>query len=156
MISGKHLATKIDGKITQPKRPGSEPQASILFQLEETGERITWFGSLSEAAAKYTAKALAVCGVEVLNGDFVRIEGPGPKVELDIQEEANDKGEMRMRVKWVNSIGGSLELSKPADPGVRAQYASKMAGHIAKAKAELGPSTTLAPNGNAGKSDIPF
>lgn len=109
--AGTYLATVASHKITETK--AGNPQVEITFEVE-TGalpQKITYFGSFSEKAQPYTIKNLLTCG---LTGD--KVWGPleiGKKVALVIDDEADDKGKVRTKVKYINSLTSTRpELSQ--------------------------------------------
>jgi hypothetical protein len=83
-------------------------QVAVTFEVYDDeiahGERITWYGYFTEAAAKRTLEALRTCGWE--GDDVTELVGIDKhEVELDVVHE-NYNGELRPRVRWVNRPGG--------------------------------------------------
>lgn len=91
------------------------PQVMVDFLFLEgpnEGRRIKWWGSLTDKAMEITCRALENCGWDLQ--DFEKMNGFGSRdVELDVQEEADQNGEMRPRVKWVNRPSTGLGAGKP-------------------------------------------
>jgi hypothetical protein len=82
------------------------PQSTITFSVVSDGRphTITWFGSFKEGKAReITIKSLITCGLKGNNpaGD-VEI---GKEVSLVIDNEVDENGKSRTKVKWINPLG---------------------------------------------------
>lgn len=106
---GRHLVQVASHVLGRSGTKGT-PHVAVLFE-DANGDRITWYGYLTDAALEGTMKALGVLGwdpmkfdgrVDSLNGtDLLR----GQEAEIVVEmEEWN--GEPRPKVKWVNEPGG--------------------------------------------------
>jgi len=90
------------------------PQAELLFEFEAEGEirELMWFGSFKERARPHTIKALLYCGFQ--GSDLTALaDGPargalevGKEVSITIAKELDDKGTPRIRISWINPVGG--------------------------------------------------
>lgn len=100
---GTYKATVISHAIAETSK--GDPQATITFSFEAEGrpQNITWYGSFSEKATPHTVKALLVCGLQGSNP-----AGPleiGKEVNIVVENETDDKGKERSKVRWVNALG---------------------------------------------------
>jgi hypothetical protein len=86
------------------------PHIAVLFE-DVNGDRITWYGYLSDAAMERTITSLRVLGWDPLKDDgrIDRLNGTetlvGAEAEVVVEAETYN-GESRMKVKWVNEPGG--------------------------------------------------
>lgn len=91
----------------------NEPQVVVNFRVNETTTKtkdMIWFGTLKEGRGKeITIDALIAMGFTDNNLDRVA-GGEGlnkeKEVQVTIEAEADDKGKMVSRIKWVNAVGG--------------------------------------------------
>ena len=95
------------------------PHVAVLFE-DAGGDRITWYGYLSDAALERTIKSLQALGwdlvanngmVDSLNGTDLLV---GRDAEVVVDTEVYN-GEVRHKVKWVNEPGGGLVEAMPQD-----------------------------------------
>lgn len=108
---GTYEATVVNHAITTTQK--GDPQAQVQFSLEDSGrpQMITWYGSFSDKAAPYTIKALIACGLEGNNP-----AGPlklGQKVSIVIENEIDEGGKERTKVRWVNPLGAVRNVMAP-------------------------------------------
>jgi hypothetical protein len=113
---------------------GSE-QVAVEFELLDVegnaGPHIVWYGYFTEKTVKTTIKALRTCG---WTGDLLTdLSGIDTnEVSLVIEEESDQNGRMRPRVRWVNAPGGAgLSLKAPLDGEKARAFAAKMRSRIA-------------------------
>jgi hypothetical protein len=112
-------------------------QVAVSFLLiggDHDGDRLTWYGSFSDAAVERTLDSLTYAG---WNGsDFVNLPGLGStEVELDVAEEKYN-GKVNTKVNWVNRIG--VALKNQMDQGQKTAFANKMKGRIAAHQQKAG------------------
>jgi hypothetical protein len=95
------------------------PHVAVLFE-DVQGDRITWYGYLSDAAIERTIKSLQLLGwdavasngmVDTLNGTGLLV---GNEAEIVVDTEVYN-GEVRHKVKWVNEPGGGMVEAMPQD-----------------------------------------
>lgn len=130
ITAGTHKATKIGGDIGHTSK--GLPQVAILFRLLESGDTITWYGYFTEKTEARTLETLAKLGVA---SDFANIGEPSSvECSVVIEEEADLKGELQMRAKWVN-FGDGVAMAKRMQDAERLAFAAKMAGKMEKARA---------------------
>lgn len=99
----------------------------VSLDLETTGpdgdegKHITAYLYLSERAIERTIKVLE--DVFAFDGEFEDLEKQvnGKPCSITVEEEEDDKGEMRMKVAWVNSP----RRSKPVEDGFLAKLTRK-------------------------------
>lgn len=122
--AGKYVAKAVHAELGHAKT-GSE-MIAVLFEITEgeyTGQRITWWGYFSEKTAKRTVESLKYTG---WRGDWESWDGLGTKrVELDVQEEADGQGGVRLRVQWVNPVS-IIKKDSAMSPTQRVAFAGKM------------------------------
>lgn len=139
ITAGHHKAVKVGGDAGETK--SGAPQVAIAFRLVDTGEVITWYGYFTEKTEAMTVKTLALVGVKP---DGSNLQDPNDtEVTLVIEEEQNDKGEMVMKVRWVNG-GDGVAMQNRMDAGKRAALFNRIGGAILKAQAGA-PTTSNAP-----------
>lgn len=128
ITAGKHVAKAIHAELGHAKT-GSE-MIAVLFEITEgeyTGQRITWWGYFTEKTAKRTVESLKYTG---WRGDWESWDGLGTRrVELDVQEEADGQGGVRMRVQWVNPVSIIKKENAMSAPQ-RVAFAGKMRGLV--------------------------
>lgn len=103
-------------------------QVAIDFELSDGKEHITWYGSLSEAAFDRTIESLRYCGWE--GDDLSNLAGLDKnEVSLDIGWD-DYGGQNRLKVNWVNRVGGVAMKDQLAGDELRA-FAAQMKSRIA-------------------------
>jgi len=150
-------------------------QCAVTFEVTEgecAGETIGWFGSFTEKAAKYSIQALRALGWKGNDLAAIVAEDLVDEVDLVVQEEQDQQGEPRLRVRYINRPGtGAAMLKTPMTATQRAAFAARMRGQCMaekpvaagqqKPKAQAAPRATS--NRDAagiqeasGMDDIPF
>jgi hypothetical protein len=134
-------------------------QVAITFALTQSNQRITWYGYFTEKAFEYTMRALETCGFRGSDlSDLSGIDGSFD-VDLVIEHEADDKGNPRAKVRWVNEPGRGA-LAKPLEQGQAAEFASRMKAKILALKAQRPAAAQTkrapAPAEVGADEDIPF
>lgn len=127
------------------------PHVAVLLE-NAAGDRITWYGYLTDAALEYTLKTLGVMGwdpvahdgqISSLNETDLLV---GAEVEVVVETEEWN-GEHRAKVKWINQPGGGLGLGMEADDAksLAAKLRKKiLAAPRPKVNAQAGPSRPAA------------
>lgn len=149
LVPGKFLA-RARGAQLGVAGTGTE-QIAVEFEVTEEGdyrgERITWFGFFSDKTYERTLEALRHCGWQ---GDDLRdLTGIDQnEVELDCSNETDPKGNVRLRVQWVNKPGG-MRLKQPMTDAQSADFAERMKAkviaHRQAAPAEAAPAGKATP-----------
>jgi hypothetical protein len=102
---GRYKASIVKHAITETK--SGDPQAVVTFDFDADGnqQQMTWYGSFKEGKAReITIRALLVCGLKGNNP-----AGPleiGREVMLTIESEKDQNGKERLRIRWINPLGG--------------------------------------------------
>jgi hypothetical protein len=125
-------------------------QVAIQFRTKN-GYHITWYGYFTEKTAKTTIASLRTCGWTGNDiADLSSIETKPQDVELIIEQEDDQQGNPRARVRWVNRIGGGVALARPMNAGQLAAFADRMRGKVI-AEAQANPQS-VQPTGGSGPS----
>jgi len=114
---------------------GTEQVAVEIAILEEgfEAQHMTWYGSFSEKALKFTLKALRTLGWE--GDDLSQLEGiDRNEVYIKVEHEEDQEGNLRARVQWINSSAGGLQLKTRMDEGAAKAFAERMKGHVLATK----------------------
>lgn len=113
---------------------------------EVDNRMITWWGSFSDKAKPHTLKALLTLGWD--GQDLAELTGVQQhEVELVVQHEADQRGQMRHRVRFINAIGsGGATVRNPMSDEQKRAFAAKMRGEVlALQQAAAAPQPTAAP-----------
>lgn len=114
-------------------------QIAVLFEYVENGEtkRINWYGYFSDKAVEYANEALEAMGWNPAehSWDYFLLNEKDPEknplvgkraqLVLDDEEDLNT-GEMRKKVKFVNSLGGGLGLKERMDENSARAFSARM------------------------------
>jgi hypothetical protein len=166
---GTHRAHAIDCALGMTKT-GKE-QVGVCFEVEESGERITWFGYFTDGTFDRTIESLRYIG---WNGtDLMELRqglpaGCDKVVEIVVDDETDQNGEPRRKVRWVNG-GGGVAVREVLDEAQARSFAARMKSRVAalsaakggasqaKAARPLVPAgTTSAAGEQITDADIPF
>lgn len=164
--TGKHLAKIVDCGIKKSKAGNN--MAFLAFELSETGQRITWNGSLKEGKAQeITLKTLLSCG---FNGDWEAFASapamnfifanPDKEFELVVVEE-EWSGKVFPKIQYINDPdnpyqGASSKVEKAEAVEIVKSMNLKAATIRMKQEMQAGapkPQTKKAANDS---DDIPF
>lgn len=141
------------------------PHIAVLFE-DAAGDRITWYGYLSDAAMERTLHSLQVLGWNPLQDDgrIDRLNGTealvGAEAEIVVESEVYN-GEARMKVKWVNEVGGG-GLGEGMAPDDANAFAASIRAKILSApkpkpNGQPGPAKTAPASAASGPDDdLPF
>lgn len=106
IAEGRHPARAVDLQFGQAET-GTE-QVVVTFEIVEgahSRELITWFGALTDKAAEFTLKSLAVMGwPKGKSLDQLGVEDIDSLVHLVVEHDSY-QGKTRPRVKWINRPG---------------------------------------------------
>lgn len=128
MISeGRHPARATD--LQFGKTETGKDQIAITFEIvegPERGELITYFGYLTEDAAKHAFKALAVCGApKGKKLEELAVDDLPSLVSLVVENETY-KGKTSAKVQWVNRPGqGGFKLKHTVEGAELRQLSTK-------------------------------
>lgn len=146
------------------------PHVAVLFE-DVNGDRITWYGYLTDAAMESTLKALSAIGwdpmkfdgrIDSLNGTDL-LKGVEAEIVVEMEEY---QGKPRPKVRWVNEPGGGgLGDGMSADEATSfaAQLRAKVLGASKpRPNGAPGPARSAPPKAKAGSvagdldDDLPF
>ena len=101
--AGKYKATLAEHHVGETSK--GDPQVVATFNVVHGGlkEQISWFGFFTEKTQSTTIKSLITLGLQGNNP-----AGPltiGKEVELVVENETDQKGVTRAKVRWVNPLG---------------------------------------------------
>jgi hypothetical protein len=123
------------------------PQVAVRFAVVEgdaTGEEITWYGFLTEAAQERTIEGLIHTG---WTGDsFEDLSTVGSKdCEIEVAEEEYE-GKLQWKVKWVNALGGGgIQMADVMSPQERKTFAGQMRGSVLAVRQKMAAKGSGAP-----------
>lgn len=91
------------------------PGVFVMFEIVDgdcRGESISWCGWLTDNAARRTIESLRYMGWK--GNDLDKLDTiTANVVDLDVQPETDREGRERLRVCWVNPLGGSVQIIAP-------------------------------------------
>lgn len=115
------------------------PQVAVTFEIttaEYAGERVIWFGFLTDKTTERTIQSLRYAGWKGTDltdlSDLAKNDTP--VVELVVEHETY-KDKTRAKVQWVNPAGGRAGKALPADQAKA--LSAKMRGAIAAVDQKL-------------------
>jgi hypothetical protein len=127
--AGKYRAQAIEAALGETDT-GKE-QVAVRFRLLDADQEITWYGYFTDKTTESTFKALRTAGWKGQDlSDLTDLEAAdAPEVTLVIEHEADQQGNMRAKVRWVNGTGG-LALKKALDPNKAKAFAARMKAQV--------------------------
>jgi hypothetical protein len=149
--AGIYRARPVSPEATLAEASTGTVQAAVEFEIISQGyegERIWWYGPLTERAVKNTAKGLRNCGWTGVKFDEAIILDTNAEVDLDIAPEEYN-GKVKIKVNWVNKPGEGSGAPTPMDAAKRKAFAARMNGFLMKDRPGAGPGP--APKGAAPK-----
>lgn len=131
-MKGTFRAKAIEGAMGRAGT-GTE-QVAVLVELE-TGERLTWYGYFSDAAAERTCESLIHMGVT----DLESLAGLGStEFEVVVDEEEFD-GKLRDKIKFINRLGsGGVALRVRMSDAEKRSFAQRFKGKFLSMQRQLG------------------
>jgi hypothetical protein len=125
-------------------------QIAILFEIaegDEKGQRITWYGFFTEATYERTLDSLENAGWD--GQSLKRLDGLGSRpCVIVVENETGQDGKTYPRVRWVNSLGGGLNVKEKMETHEVNSLEERMKGAMLERKQRKGAS---APSGNQQK-----
>lgn len=92
------------------------------------GQTITWYGYFTEAAVERTLESLRICGWA--GDDLSDLTGTeANEVQIVVEEEPDQQGVARPRVRWVNELRGPM-LKSELRPDQAKAFAARMRGTV--------------------------
>lgn len=150
-MKGTFRAKALDGGYGQTGT-GKE-QVAVLIELE-TGNRLTWYGYFTDAAAERAIESLIIMGVT----DLESLAGLGSTEFEAVVDEETYEGKTRDKVKFINRLGsGGVAMKSRMDDAQKRSFAQRFKGKFlslqrASGVAPAAPATSPQP----GEDDIPF
>lgn len=128
--AGKYRAQAIEAALGETDT-GKEQVAVRFRLLDIEGQEITWYGYFTDKTTESTFKALRTAGWKGQDlSDLSDLEAQDtPEVTLVIEHEADQQGNPRAKVRWVNGTGG-LALKKALDPNRAKTFAARMKAQL--------------------------
>lgn len=116
----------------------------VALEGEPKGRQITWYGYFTEKTFDRTIESMRYCGWE--GNDLSRLEScTRNEVYIVVEHEEDQEGEMRARVRWVNS-GGGVALKNRMDVGSAKAFAERMKGRVLALSQNQQSQTPQSPN----------
>ena len=130
---GKHVATVTTAVLSE----SSKGTPCIQIEFESAGETATAWLYLSDKAFENSVKTLR--DAFGFDDDFETLEAQviGRKCQIVVEEEADDKGNLKPRVKWINSLRSTPRPLSNAEE-LKAKLTAKAARLMRDVKAASG------------------
>lgn len=118
----------------------------VITEGPSAGSHITWYGYFTDETFDRTVESLRHMGWT--GSDLSDLRGLDTnEVRVVIEHEPDLQGEIRARVKWVNSLGG-VALKERMDVGAAKAFAQKFKGKVLALQAAGGSPRKPANNGS--------
>jgi hypothetical protein len=126
---GTYRARAVEGALGRTSK-GTE-QVALQFTVvdgEQKGHSITWYGYFSEKTLERTLESLEYCGWE--GDDLSDLTGiDRNEVSIVVEHEQDEQGQVRARIRWINS-GGGIAMKERMDEGDAKAFAQRMRGAV--------------------------
>jgi hypothetical protein len=124
-------------------------QIAVLFEITEgeaRGERVTWYGYFTPATAERTIESLRHCGCTFPDDAIDDLDGlTVNEVGLVLEEEHDEHGPVRLRVRWVNRLASGVALGARLDAAAKRSFADEMRGFVMASRAKNGAAAPTPP-----------
>jgi hypothetical protein len=162
-VAGKYIARLKDWGFAETQ--GGADQIMLCFEFKNplknmAPDTIIWFGSFkSEKAAEFSAKVLRLLDLKTDQLHEIVDEAGYPvtgalntekEVEIELAQEPDLNGKPRIRVKWVNAVGGAAMQRRLGRSVLRDRLA-----HTQGALAALKPAAAIS-QPSFTEDDLPF
>lgn len=163
---GQHVARVVNFDIGRSSAKKT-PCIQLVFEFvegENKGKQITAWRYITGDATERTLKDLRVCGWNEPVGSPINHAMPGlgaTKVRITVEEEEYN-GKARMRVTWINSMGGAPAMTNRSDEDDLARINASIVNHLKRSQPVEGEviegaqATRVEVEGTAAEDDIPF
>lgn len=139
-------------------------QIAITFRFPECEDRsMTWYGYFTDGAFETTSKALKALGydLEASGFDVDPLEGEGAntaiynaEASLVVEmEEAQGEFSARLRIRWVNSVGG---VKNPLDEAARRGLSAGLRARFGSGGGSKPVRPQSPPAADIPEDDVPF
>lgn len=143
LTSGKFRAKGVAGALGFTK--DHNPQVAVELRVlddSHAGESITWFGYFTEKSQERTLEALRILGWKT--DDLSNLDGiTDNEVSITLEEEEYG-GEVRLKVQWINRVGG-IALKERMSPAEAQAFARQMKGAALASRQGVPAAATKAP-----------
>jgi hypothetical protein len=140
---GNYRARAVEGALGYTSK-GKE-QVAIRFTIlegDQAGQYLTWYGYFSEKTVERTFESLEFCGWD--GDDLADLSGIDKnEVSIKVEHEQDEQGEVRARIRWINS-GGGLAMKERMDEGQAKAFAARMRGELVARKQRKGAAAQAA------------
>lgn len=128
-------------------------QVAVLFELlDMPGQSIPWYGYFTEKTEDRTLESLMHAGWHGDDLSNLMCDGLGEsEVSLVVEQEQDQQGEWRPRVKWVNALGAGALVKNEMTDVDKVAFAQKMRAKVMQKRAKM----TQRPASTNGRNDIP-
>lgn len=142
---GIYIGKVVDYAIVEPK-PGKHPQVAVKFEflVDESVRQMTYYGSLSPDAKKYTLINLIRAGLK--SDDLRTLLRPGAFHNKECQLTINPheyNGKKTSRIEWINEVGAA-NFKKMAEAQA-ASFLSELNADLRMERIELGSKAAPSP-----------
>lgn len=127
LVAGKFRAKGASGGLGYTS--GDQPQVAVELHIldpDYAGETITWFGYFTDKTQERTFETLRLLGWK--GDDLSDLTGITDNEVSVVIEEDEYQGDVRLKVKWINKVGG-LALKTPMTPEQAKAFAIQMKGN---------------------------
>lgn len=126
---GKYKARATEGALGFTSTGKEQVAVALEVQSGEyQGKEITWYGYFTDATTDRTLESLRHLGWK--GDDLSDLTGIlDNEVQIVVEEETDQQGEVRTRVRWINGGGGVAMKDRMTDADAKA-FAGRMKGHI--------------------------
>jgi len=105
-------------------------QVAIVFEIadgDDKGQRITWYGFFTDATYERTLDSLENAGWD--GQSLAKLGGLGSRpCVIVVEHETGQDGKTYSRVRWVNSLGGGLNVKEKMESHEVASLEERMKG----------------------------
>jgi hypothetical protein len=143
IAEGTYKARAIEGALGWTSGDPPKEQVAVEIVLLEgdeysEGQHLTWYGFFTEKTTETTLKSLRAMGWA--GDDLSDLTGiDANEFYAVLVHEEDQQGNLRARVRWINSTPGGLALKEKMDEGSARAFAERMKGHVlAQKQRELG------------------
>lgn len=132
---GTYRARAVQGSAMLGYSSRDTEQVAVLLRFVDgpyAQHTIGWYGYFSDKTMERTIESLRYMGWR--GDDMFDLSTVGDDqaedVDIVIEHETNDDGEVRARVRWINKPGGGIALKKPMTEAQAKAFATRMRGAV--------------------------
>jgi hypothetical protein len=141
-------------------------QVAVRFRITDgayQGRTFTWFGTFTTKSWERTAESLRYCGFK--GSDILDVEKQELRQPVNItleHDNYSDDGKTRVKVAWVNALGGGAIRIQQLDQAKRAEFRGLMQGKLDSVPEHDAPAVQASAEqprpdwGNTGGASDPF